>query len=91
MADKEDESFDYPISLLLRQYVLVMLGSGSGNFKLSTVTSVNLRILEMSSMPPSLKLAVILLLSRITSVTWTKVAFEAAWVKVGNQVVMVAG
>jgi hypothetical protein len=39
-------------------------------------------------MPFSLKAAVMLLLSRMTSVTWTKAAFEAAWVKVGSWVGM---
>jgi hypothetical protein len=46
--------------------------SGSRKAKFSTDTSVRLRILEMSSIPPSLKAAVMFLLSRMTSVTWTK-------------------
>jgi hypothetical protein len=63
--------------------------SGSVKVKLSTVTSANLRILEMSLIPPSLKAAVMLLFSRMTSVTWTKTAFEAAEMKVGRGVGMV--
>jgi hypothetical protein len=77
------------ISPILRQYISLILGLGSGNVKLFTVTSVNLRILGMSSIPPSLKAAVMLLFSRMTSVTWTKAAFEAVWVMVGSWIGMV--
>ena len=67
------------ITPYLGRYVIVTSGSESGKVKLFTVSSVNLRILGMSSIPPSLKASVMLLFSRMTSVTWTKAAFEAGW------------
>jgi hypothetical protein len=67
----------------------VTLGSGSGNVKLFPVKSVNLRILGMNSITHSQKVAVMLLFSRSTSVTWTKAAFEAAWLMVGSWIGMV--
>jgi hypothetical protein len=67
---KVDERFD--------ETVIVGSWSRSGKVKLSIVTLVNLRILGMSSIPPLLKAAVMLLSSRMTSVTWTKAALEAA-------------
>jgi hypothetical protein len=75
-----------PVSPFLSCTVIVGSWYGSRNVKLSTVTSVNLRILEMS---PSLKVALMLLFSRMTSVIWTKAAFEAAEMKVGRGVGMV--
>ena len=66
----------HPFSPLLRRYAIVELeSSGSRKVKLSTVSSVNLRILEMSSMPPSLNALVILALSSRTSVMWVNAAF----------------
>jgi hypothetical protein len=77
------------ISPNLRQYVIVTSGSESGKVKLFTVTSVILRILGMSTIPPSLKAAVMLLFYWMTSVTWIKAAFEAALVMVGSWIGMV--
>jgi hypothetical protein len=78
-----------PVSPFLSRTAIVGSWSGSGKVKLSKVTSVNFRILEMSSIPPSLKASVILLFSSMTSLTWTKAAFEAAEMKVGRGVGMV--
>jgi hypothetical protein len=63
--------------------------SESGKVKLSTVASVKFRILGISSIPPYLKAAVMLLSSRMSSVTWTEAALEAAIVMVGSWIGMV--
>jgi hypothetical protein len=43
----------------------------------------------MSSIPLAFKAAVMLLLSKMTSVAWTKAAFDDAEVKVGRRVGMI--
>jgi hypothetical protein len=89
IVHKVDECFDETSFSLSEPHRNSGIITGSGKVNLSTVTSVNLRILEMSSIPPSLNVAVMLLFSMMTSVIWTKAAFEAAEMKVGRGVGMV--